>query len=312
MNKVSRLILAIALIVTTMAAMVGCSGASGGQTEKKTEITISSKDFTENMLLGKMLIKYLEYNGYPVKDETGLGASGLIRTALESGEIDSYWEYTGTALMGFMKHEPSFDAEESYNLVKKWDEENNDIIWLDYAPVNNTYCIVTTKDVMEKYNIKTISDMANCIKKGETLRFISNPEYFERADGMPQVENAYGFELPEKDRILLDLGLFYTALTNKEGELTVGFTTDGMIAASGFEILNDDKNAFPVYNATPVFRKEIIEAYPELPELVNKLSALINNETMMQLNAAVDVEEKNIDEVAENFLIEKGLIKKDK
>jgi len=309
MKKIQKAIIAFALIMTTMAAMVGCSSGKAEEGQKATEIKIGSKDFTENILMGKMLIKYLESNGYPVKDETGLGASGLIRTALTSGEVDAYWEYTGTALMGFMKHDPSFDSEESYNIVKKWDEENNGIIWLDYAPVNNTYCIVTTKEVMEKYNIKTISDMANSINDGEKLRFISNPEYFERADGMPQVENVYGFKLPEKDRILLDLGLFYTALKNKEGELTVGFTTDGMIAASGFEILEDDKNAFPVYNATPVFRKEIIDAYPELPELVNKLSALLDNETMMALNAAVDVEGKNVDEVAEGFLVEKGLIK---
>ncbi|CAH2214562.1 ABC transporter substrate-binding protein [Tepidibacter aestuarii] len=305
--------LMLVLLITSSLGLVGCSGVKdadpSSEGKKTTPIKISSKEFTENILLGKMLAKYLDYNGYPVVDETGLGATGIIRTALTSGQIDAYWEYTGTVLIHFMEHEPVFESEESYNLVKEWDEKNNNIVWLDYAPLNNTYCIVARKDIMDKNEIKTISDMAKFIREGDHLKFVANPEYFERPDGMKHVQGVYGFELPKEDKLLLDLGLFYDALKNNEADLTVGFTTDGIIDALGFGVLKDDLKAFPVYNATPVFRKEIIDEYPELPELVKKLSQLLDDKTAMELNASVDVEGKNIDEVAENFLKEKGLIK---
>lgn len=312
-KKLFLYIITVTLLVTSTLGMVGCSKENNTAKEsgnkKTTTITIGSKTYTESILLGKMLGKYLEYNGYPVKDETGFGATGIVRSALTSGEIDTYWEYTGTVLIHFMEHDPVYEAEESYNLVKEWDEKNNDIIWLDYTEVNNTYCIVTRKDVMEKHGLKTISDMAKFISDGGHIKFVSNPEYFERPDGMDQLQNVYDFKLPKDDKVLLDLGLFFDAVKNKEGDVTVGFTTDGRIDAFDFGVLEDDKQAFPVYNATPVFRKEIIDTYPEIPELVKKLTKLLDNETAVKLNAAVDVEGKNIDEVAENFLKENGLIK---
>jgi len=302
----------MAMLMAMSLILTGCSASANEmETEEKAknvEITIGSKLFTENIILSKMLVKYLEHNGYQVVDESGLGATGVARAALVSGQIDAYWEYTGTVLIHFMEHDPVYESEESYEIVKEWDEANNGLLWLNYAPVNNTYCLVARKDFMEENNISTISDLGKSIQNGDNVRFVSNPEYFERPDGMPHVEKSYGFELPESNKVLLDLGLFYEALKNNEGDVTTGFTTDGTIDAFGFGVLEDDKAVFPVYNATPVFRKEIIDAYPELPELVNKLSALIDNETAMKLNKSVDVDGKDIDEIAVEFLKENGLI----
>ncbi len=301
MNKYNKI---ISIMLVLLLFLAGCTKQVEGP-----EIVVGSKEFTENIILGKMLIKLLEENNYKVVDETGLGATGLIRTALTSGQIDAYWEYTGTTLIHDMGEEASYDPEESYRKVKEWDESNNNIIWLDYSDVNNTYCIVTREDLASELNLDTISDMAEYMNNGNDIKFISNPEYFERPDGMQKVEEVYGFKLPENNRVLLDLGLFLEALLNNQGDVTVAFTTDALLAQEGIKVLEDDKSAFPIYNATPIFRSEIIEAYPELPGLVNQLSELLDNDTMLELNSAVDIEGKNIDTVAETFLKDNNLIK---
>lgn len=306
MKKIFKKLLVTSLILSTL-AIVGCSNKDGGAKNKP--IVISSKDFTESTLLGKITIKYLESKGYNVKDETGMSGQGIIRKALVSEEIDAYWEYTSTAYIEIMKKDLSNnDPEDVYEQVKKWDKEENNIAWLNHSMLNNTYCFVTTKEVSEKNNIKTISDLAKAYNDGKDLKFIANPEYFERADGMPKVNEDYGFEVPNKKRVLLELGLFYNALINKEGEFTVGFTTDGMIDANNLVVLEDDKDIFPAYYGTPVFRQEVLDANPELSDDMDALIEKIDTKTMMKLNANVDVDKKTVDEVAEQFLKDSGLI----
>ncbi len=298
---------ALILSITAMIS-VGCGNSTEKSADK--EIIVSSKEYTENILLGKITYEYLKNNGYKVKDETGLAGQGLIRNSLTSGEIDTYWEYTGTAYMEFMKKDLNTQKpEEVYDEVKVWDKSENQIEWLNHSQLNNTYCFVTTKEVSDKENIKTISDMAKAYNENKDLKFIANPEYFEREDGMPKVYNSYDFEIPEKNKVLLELGMFYNALMSKEGDFTVGFTTDGMIKANDLFVIEDDKDVFPVYYATPVFRSEIIEAHPEIPELMNKLIEKIDTETMMSLNEQVDVDKKPIDDVVHQFLVDNELLK---
>ena len=307
MKKIFKKLLVTSLILSTL-AFVGCSNKDGGAKDKP--IVVSSKDFTESTLLGKITIKYLESKGYDVKDETGMSGQGIIRKALTSDEIDAYWEYTSTAYIEIMKEDLSNDdPEDVYEKVKKWDKEENNIAWLNHSMLNNTYCFVTTKEVSEKNNIKTISELAKAYNDDKDLKFIANPEYFERADGMPKVNEDYGFEIPNKKRVLLELGLFYNALINKEGEFTVGFTTDGMIDANNLVVLEDDKDVFPVYYGTPVFRQEVLDANPELSGEMDALIEKIDTETMMKLNAKVDVDKETVDEVSEQFLKDSGLIK---
>ncbi len=281
---------------------VGCGG-------KGDSIVISSKEFTENILLSKITIKYLENLGYDVKDETGLAGQAIIRNALTGGEVDMYWEYTGTAYMDFMKKNiAEADPETVYEEVKKWDSEENGIEWLKHSELNNTYCFVTTEEVSEETGIKTMSDMAKAYNENKDIRFIANPEYFERADGMKKINEVYEFEVPEDKKVLLELGLFYDALVNGEGEFTVGFTTDGMIDAKNLVVLEDDKSAFPIYYGTPCVRKEVLESNPNLPKDMEKLIDKIDTETMIKLNEEVDIEKKSLDEVADKFLKDSGLI----
>lgn len=305
MRKINKYLVLTMLVLSTF-TLFACGKE---ESSKDSPIVISSKDYTESVLLGKITTKYLESKGYKVKDETGISGQGIIRQALTSGEVDSYWEFTSTAYMEFMKKELSNDdPEDVYKQVKEWDEKENNLIWLDHSLLNNTYCFVTTKEVSESTGIKSISDLAESYNKGEDLKFIANPEYFERADGMPKINEAYDFEIPVKDRVLLELGLFYNALINKEGDFTVGFTTDGMVKANDLIVLEDDKEVFPVYYATPVFRKEVLDVHPELAKDMNVLTEKIDTETMMDLNAQVDVEKKTVEEVADKFLKDNNLI----
>jgi len=313
LKKFIKLGLVVVLVLTLAFSVVGCSsndGEDNSQTSDKKDgptIVIGSKTFTEALLLGTMTYQYLEHLGYPVENKVGLGELAVIRPALESGQISAYWEYTGTVLINVMQHEPSFDEEECFNLVKEWDAKNG-IVWLDYAPLNDTYGIMVRKDIAEKYNLKKTSDLVEQVEKGEPIRFVSTQEYNERPDGLAHFESVYGFEFPEKNIINAALNIGYEALKAKQAEAGLAFTTDARVKAYGLVMLEDDKKAFPVYNAAPLFRKEILEAYPEIPEQMKKLSQLLDDSTIMELNKAVDVDKKSVDEVSKEFLQKNGLI----
>ena len=276
--------------------------------KKGPTIKISSKTFTEAALLGTLSLQYLKGLGYPVENKMGLGELAVIRPALTSGQIDLYWEYTGTGVINLMEHAPVFEAEESYKLIKEWDAKNN-IVWLDYAPLDDTYGIVVRGDVAEKYKLKTISDYVALVTKGEGLKFIGFPEWEGRADGLPSFEKVYGFKMPKADYVNVAMGLNYEPLAAKKGDLALAFTTEPRIITDKLVMLVDDKKAFPVYNAAPVVRKEIVDAYPTLAADLKKLSSLLDTKTITELNMQADVEKKSVEEVSTTFLKSKGLLK---
>lgn len=134
--------------------------------EKTTPVVVSGKTFTEALTLGSMTVYLLEYNGFMVVNEIGLGEVAMIRPALESGAIDLYWEYTGTGLMNVMGHdEVVTDPQECYELVRDWDLENHNIVWLPYAPANNTFVLFISEEVDSEYGWNTISDMVDHINR---------------------------------------------------------------------------------------------------------------------------------------------------
>ncbi|MDR3541630.1 MAG: glycine betaine ABC transporter substrate-binding protein [Desulfosporosinus sp.] len=306
-------LIAVLSLVMALGGVVGCGSQakpsdSAVTAKKGPTIKISSKTFTEASLLGTLTLQYLQGLGYPVENKMGLGELAVIRPALTSGQIDLYWEYTGTGVINLMKHDPVFDAKESYTLIKDWDAKNG-IEWLDYAPLNDTYGIVVRSDIAEKYNLKTISDYVAQVKKGENLKFVSFPEWDGRADGLPAFEKAYDFKMPKDSLVDVAMGLNYDTLKAKKGDLALAFTTEPRIIADKLVMLQDDKNAFPVYNACPVVRKQIVDAYPTLPADLKKLSDLLDTKTITELNMQADIEKKSIEEVSTTFLKSKGLLK---
>lgn len=311
MKRYFRYLLVALVILSLMLSVVGCSSGGGqssssGEQKQGPTIVVGSKTFTEALLLGSLTYQYLKALGYPVENKNGLGELAVIRPALTSKQIGVYWEYTGTVLIEIMKHAPSFDEKECYQLVKDYDAKNN-IVWLDYAPLDDTYGIMVRPDIARKYNLKTVSDLMKAVQGGAPLRFVSTQEYDQRDDGLPHFESVYG-KYPRNLIIDAALNVGYEALKNKQAEVGLAFTTDARVKAYNLVMLEDDKKCFPVYNPAPLFRKEILDAYPKIPEQMKKLSSLLDNETIMELNKQVDVDKKSVDQVARDFLTRKGLI----
>lgn len=310
-NSVKRFVyLLLAIIVA--ATLTACGGSSAnsedGGGDSKGKVAVGGKDFTEQQILSKITSIYLKENGFDVEEASNMG-SAVVRSALENGQIDIYWEYTGTGLVVYQKQEVETDPEEAYEKVKENDKEHG-ITWLNKANFNNTYAILMKKDTAEKMGVKTISDLAKMVNDNpDKLKFASNAEFYAREDGVKGLQKLYGFKFPSKNVVKMDSGLLYNALKDGQVDVSVGFATDGRIKGFDLVILEDDQQFFPAYNGVPVVRQEVAEKSPEISELMNKLAGLLDNETMMSLNYSVDVEHKDITEVSRSWLEEQGLVK---
>jgi osmoprotectant transport system substrate-binding protein len=254
-----------------------------------------------------MTVQLLKAKGFTPERKAGMG-SAAVRSALENGQIDVYWEYTGTALSVFNKINDKFATpEEAYKKIKEIDGAKG-IVWLNMSPANNTYAFAMNKDQAQKLGIVTMSDLAKAVKGGAKLTFASNAEFYARPDGLPGWQSAYGFEFDRDNVKRMDTGLVYSALKDRQVDAGVVFATDGRIPAFNFVVLRDDKNYAPPYNMTPVVRKEILDKNPKIADALNALSEKLNNETMGKLNASVDVDKKTPEEVADQFLKANGLV----
>jgi osmoprotectant transport system substrate-binding protein len=278
------------------------SGGAAGQT-----IVVGGKAFTEQQIMTAMTVALLKARGFTPDRKAGMG-SAAVRSALENGQIDVYWEYTGTGLGVFNKITDKFgSAEEAYRKIKEVDAAKG-LVWLNMSAVNNTYGFAMNRDDAQRRGIVTMSDLAKAINGGAKLTFASNAEFYARPDGLPGWQTAYGFEFERDNVKRMDTGLTYSALKDRQVDTAVVFATDGRIPAFNFVVLKDDKHYGAPYNLTPVVRKEILDKNPKLADALNALSAKLNDENMGRLNASVDVDKKTVEDVAEGFLKSSGLI----
>jgi len=276
--------------------------------EEKELIVVGSKEFTEQIILGQLAVLALQDAGYEVDDQTNLGGTSVNREALLAGEIDLYWEYTGTAWMAFLGHEePITDPQECYDKVKA-EDAGNGLVWLDMAPFNNTYTLMMKQEKGQELGIKSISDLAAYINGGGDASLCTDQEFYARPDGFKGVEELYGFQFDEDQVIMMDPGLTYKALQDDQCTTAMGFATDGRIPAFGFFNLEDDKQFFPVYNPAPVVRKEIMDQYPGVATVLNPVAQALTTEKMMELNKRVDIDEEDPVDVACDFLMSEGLV----
>ncbi|GLK74635.1 glycine betaine ABC transporter substrate-binding protein [Ancylobacter dichloromethanicus] len=269
-------------------------------------LVVGGKNYTEQQLMAAMTAQLLKAKGFDVDKRAGLGTAPL-RQAQENGQIDVYWEYTGTSLITFNKVTDKLDAAATYAKVKELDAPKG-LVWLNPSQANNTYAFAMRAADAKAKGIASISDLAAKINGGETLSFGSNAEFYARPDGLKPLEESYGFSFGRPNVKRMDTGIVYQAL--KDGQVDVGlvFATDGRIPAFDFVVLKDDKGYFPTYAMTPVVRKEVLDANPQLADILNGLSAKLDDQTMARLNASIDVDKKSVEEVAAGFLKEQGLI----
>ena len=269
-------------------------------------IVVGGKNFTEQQIMSQMTAQLLQAKGFKPDVKAGMGST-VVRQAQENGQIDVYWEYTGTSLITYNKINDRLSPADTYAKVKELDAAKG-LVWLNPSKANNTYSLAMNADDAKKQGIVSISDLAAKVKGGAKLTFASNAEFYARPDGLKPLEEKYGFEFPRENVKRMDTGLVYQALKERQVDVGLVFATDGRVPAFNFVILKDDKGYFPNYALTPVVRKQVLDANPKLAEYLNALSAKLDDATMARLNASVDVDKKTVEDVAKTFLKEQGLV----
>ena len=269
-------------------------------------VVVGGKNFTEQQLMSEMTALLLRAKGLTVDKRAGLGSAAL-RQAQENGQVDVYWEYTGTSLITYNKVTDKLDPAATYAKVKELDAAKG-LVWLNPSKANNTYAIAMRKADASAKGIKSLSDLAAKVKGGEAIKFASNAEFYARPDGLAPLQKTYEFEFGRENVVRMDTGLVYQALRDKQVDAGLVFATDGRVPAFDFVILNDDKGYFPSYALTPVVRKETLDKNPKIAEALNSLSSKLDDAVMARLNASVDVDKKTVEDVAKEFLTSQKLI----
>jgi osmoprotectant transport system substrate-binding protein len=306
-----RLIGLLAILTIIAAGCGGGGGTSGKADLSGADITVGSKEFTEQLVLGQIALQVLENAGASVEDQTRLAGSVAARQALTSGQIDTYWEYTGTGWITYLKHtKPIQNSQKQYEAVAKEDLKKNGIEWLPPAPANNTYAIAVRKEAYDKLGVKKLSDFKQLINENpEEATLCVGTEFSTRDDGLPGMEKAYGYQFPRDNLVKIDEGLIYQA-TDKGDKCNFGevFATDGRIEGLGLKVIEDDKSFFPIYNPSLNVRKEVIDEYPQIKKIFAPISKKLDTETLQKLNAQVDIDGQLPEDVAQKWLSDNGFI----
>ncbi|MFO7849853.1 MAG: ABC transporter substrate-binding protein [Spirochaetia bacterium] len=279
------------------------------EVSERGEVVVASKIDTEGALLGSMIVHLLRSEGFTVEDKTQLGTTDVIRKALINGEVDLYPEYTGNGAFFFPDTEGDVwkDSQEGYETVKKLDLQENGLVWLKPAPANNTWAIAVREDLSEKEGLETLEDMAEFVRNGGSLKLAASEEFVTREDVLPAFEEAYDFHLSDDQLLTFSSG--NTAQTEKAAaqetdgvNAAMAYGTDGQLAALGLRVLDDSKNVMPIYEPAPVVRKEVLEAYPSLEDILESVFSSLDRETLQELNSKIAVEGMAAEEVAEEYL----------
>ena len=305
-HKVVAIAAAIALAVVGSAATTTSANAAGTSL-KGVSVIVGSKDFTESIVLSKIVKQFILANGGKVVDKTNIKGSSTTREAMLSGDINMYWEYTGTAWLVYQKQtDVNISPADLYKKVVAGDKKNK-VTWGPMTSFNDTYAWAITKANATKYGIKTYSDLAKKLPAGSA--WCVESEFQSRPDGWAGFKTKYGISDSNITTKVLDTGAIYQA--TKDGQCMVGevFATDGRIGALGLMVPQEDISYFPPYNAALTMTDATAKKYPQLVKALAPIAAKISNATMQNLNARIDVLGEDADTVAKSFLSASGLVK---
>jgi osmoprotectant transport system substrate-binding protein len=238
-----------------------------------------------------------------VERKINLGGTLIAHKALEERQIDFYPEYTGTMLLAVLKQPAMSDRKAVYDKVKT-EYAAKGLTLLNEAPVNNTYNMVVRPETAAQYKLETLSDLA---KVANQLKLGAGPEFRDREDGLPGLKAKYGIVF--KEDVQMAIGLRYQAIAGKQIDIVNGYSTDGMISALKLKRLKDDKGLWPPYFVVPVVRSETLAANPKMADVLNRVSALLDEATMADMNYKVDGEKLEPRDVARDFLKAKGIVR---
>ena len=301
MKNVWKKGMALFIAAALTAALAACGGQSAAQgaaqAEEEKSVIVGSKDFTENEIVAEIYALALEDAGFTVERRMNIAGS-VVHTSITSGEIDLYPEYTGTGLISILGMEAMTDQDQVYNTVKEAYNEQFGITWLDYAQANDGQGLFISRRASDAYGITNISQLqANADK----LRFCSQGEFDEREDGIPGLTKLYG-EFNWKSSRIYDNGLKWEVVDQDEADAAPAYTTEARLTETDkFVLLEDDRHMWPPYNLAPIVRNEVLDKYPEIAEVLNAVSAALDTDTVTGLNAQVDIEGEEYEDVAAEF-----------
>ena len=281
-----------------------CTALNSCGPPRTDRIVIGSKNFTEQLVLGEIIAQQIENRAHlKVERRFYLAGTYICQQAILGGRIDIYPEYTGTALTAILKQDPKGTREEVYQRVKTNYAQHFNLQVGQPLGFNDTFAIQIRGEDARKLNIKTISQAAT---HAPLWRAGFGYEFMERPDGYPGLASTYGlsFALPPR---IMDLGLLARALKEKQVDLIAGNSTDGLIWAFDFFVLDDDRQYFPPYEAVPIIRPEILRQHPEIRSALDELAGKISDDDMRQLNYALDGQHRSVEEVVREFLKKKSL-----
>lgn len=271
-----------------------------------TPIVMATKSFTEQHILSAMTVMWLKKKGFQVIPKTNI-ATTISRNAMINKQIDMTWEYTGTSLIIFNHISKPMSSQEAYNTVKTLDAKLG-LIWLDPAPMNNTYAFAMQRTRSEKEGITTMSQLVaklEAVRKNDpdhNWKLGLDLEFAGRSDGLKPLQKTYNMPLDRPQIRQMDPGLVYNAVRDGFVDAGLVYTTDGRVKGFDLKVLDDDKHFFPSYNVTPVVRQDVLASHPGLDAALNQLSPLITSEAITEMNKRVDIDHLSPQQVARDFL----------
>ena len=300
----------VAALVFTAAACGGGGGDGGDSSSSGPSITVSSKKFTEQILLGEMYAQAFEAADYDVERKLDLGSEQVMDKSLQDGTIDVYPEYTGTAYVAILKKPADSypkTADETYRQVAEFyrNREDTPMRMLTPAPFENNYGIVMLSKTANDMGIETLDDLA---AQSDQLVFSSYSEFQNRSDGYDNMKQNYPQLDFEEIKIVNDLGIRYKALADDEADVGIGFTTDGQLASPELKVIEDNKDIWPKYYPAPVITQEFLNKNPDAEKILNEVSASLDADKMRELNGAVDLEQEDPEDVAQGHLEDAGIV----
>lgn len=313
----NKKIIAIILAIFTMSILASCAAEEMDGEAKNPDdaITLGSFVDTEGGILGNMLLLALEDEGYLIDDKVQFGTPDVHRNALLQGELDLGIDYTGNGQFYSEGIEEDVwrDKDAGYDAIKTYDEENNQLIWMKPANANNTEALAVKRDFAEANNLTTMEDFADYVNDGGEVKLITSQLFAEKESGLLGMEAGYGFKLEPDQMILLPHGNTaetLKALANGTDGVNVAlaYGTDGSLADLDLVLLEDILSIPPVYEPSAIIRKEVLDKYPEVQEIVESIFGLLNKENLQQMNKEVIVDGLSPRDVAETFLKENGIL----
>jgi len=275
-------------------------------------LVMATKSFTEQHILSAMTVLWLQKKGFEVVPKRNI-ATTIGRNALLNKQIDMVWEYTGTSLIIFNHINQPMSSQQAYETVKKLDARLG-LVWLNPAPMNNTYAFAMTRERAEKEGISTMSQLVAKIEQvrktdpDHIWRLGLDLEFSGRSDGMKPLQKTYNLTLDRPQIRQMDPGLVYNAIRDGFVDAGLIYTTDGRVKGFDMKVLEDDKHFFPSYNVTPVVRQDVLASHPGLDTALNQLSAQITDEAITELNKRVDIDHQSPETVARDFLKSKNML----